>query len=172
MDYLSILPTDLKNLLQHYINYDSWAIVAEIYEKFLFFYRTSGVEPVYEAFLSKLKLKYLMKDTINNDAIFSDIDFHCRTPILDASQLITPKTVKTVLKEFAANPKEFQTMYYGVNKILKTHNCPLEIIELRITKIKCFNSMTEQCERHVVVNSETHNLNDIADNIVKKLEQN
>lgn len=171
MDYLSILPSDLKHLLQLYINHDNWTIVAEIYKRLLTFYRPSKDESVYEKLLSKLKLKYLIKETIETDSVFSEIDFHCQTPMLDVNQLITLQTIKNILMEFAITPPFIQRYHYDINKLLIIYNCPLQIIELKITNITCFSSMIAQCERYVVINTKTHNLNDMADNIVKKLSQ-
>ena len=170
MDYLSILPFDLKNLLQHYINRENWKVASDIINSFLRFH--TPIPPHGESYaddteliasnvkmLSNLKLKFSLSKYPNINRS------HLIIPNLEVDELITLQVVKRILNEYIkeVNVKD---LWVRINKLLETYNCPVQIIKI---KTKCYPNT--KCTKYIVVDTEVYTPSVLMDNLVNKMTQ-
>ena len=170
MGYLSILPTDLKNLLQHYTNYDNWFIILEIYKRFLQYFDTDheDVKSGKQAVLDAMNLKFSLDVTELTHAL--EHKYNLLKPKLEVDQLVTFSSVKKLLNiltmcKVCSENHFIHDMFSQINSLLEDHKCPLQVIYLKIAF-----SFVKQDSVFVVIDTTIYNISDVLDNIKHQIE--
>lgn len=165
MDYLSILPFDLKKLLKHYTNYDTWAIVAEIYVRYLQYFDTDheDVKSGKQAVLEAMNLQHSMNSTKSTDVFGSKCDL--LEPKLNVDQLVALSDVKRLLNilTMVKDPSDnffMRDMFGQINLVLENHKCPLQLIYL-----KSALSTVKQDYIFILIDTNTYDISNILSNI-------
>jgi hypothetical protein len=173
MDYLSIVPKDIRNLLQYYTNYENFEVAAEIYRKCLIIWEYIYSDEEEETKSSQLD-SYL-RNELGLKFTYQKIQFEdrydgphkCLKLILDPGQLVTLDVLTHLVRELCKK-RNCNYMYrdsthriFEINWILCKNRTPLRIIQI----ILDLDRPTETSS-HIVVNindlSSANFINDLA----------
>lgn len=170
MDYISILPKDLKNLLNHYTNHHYWKVMSEIYRRFLQIssFDDKDAEDGKRALLETLGLKYSMdiRSVTHNGADELTHKYSTSKPELDIDQLVTVIDVQKLFNILIVN--DFgddlfvDYMLKEINLLLREYQCPLFLLKIELSD-GC--STTIGAKRWFVVNSQICDFNILMNNI-------
>lgn len=122
MSYIAALPKELRNLLDHYVNYTSWKIVSDIY---VFCFTMTDEETnlgwFYDAQLKPFgfSYKYVIDDVSKS-----------KIPRLNSDELITYDDLSRFLIEYCRSVKRH---YKVVNNVLWDYQCNLRIAHIGYT---------------------------------------
>lgn len=172
MDYFSILPRDISNLLLYYTNYENFKVAAEIYERCMIIWEDIDLEGHNTR---RLLLDSYMRNELGLRFTHERIQFadtydgphKCLLAILDPSQLVTLDSLTHLLRELCK--KRYSDYLYGgftwrineIRSILCKHNGPLRIIKIDLHPDNAFDMSS-----YIVVNindfSSTNFMNDLA----------
>lgn len=122
MSYIAALPKELRNLLDHYVNYTYWKIVSDVYEFcFAMTDEQTDLDWFYDAELKPFgfSYKYVADDVLKG-----------KIAKLNPDELITYDNLSRFLIKYC---KSVRRHYKIVNNILWDYQCDLRIAHIGYT---------------------------------------